>query len=173
MDGRIFRENNFDDNYSIQKNVLEIKKYLEKLQSDLSKLKINEPGRRYTWREWEKKLDIVRETEHCVDLMIEIFHEENNGRPLQFGEWNGIHRYTFLIGKQICEMICRLVVHVIVNFHSSNIELHATLGKIPYKFNKVMDSYSRTSDKYLSKTTYGYMDETIQYNLFKAIFKKK
>lgn len=41
--------------------------------------------KRYTWREWEKKLDIVRETEHCVDLMIEIFHEENNGRPLQFG----------------------------------------------------------------------------------------
>lgn len=156
------------DSYSLQRNVLEIKKYLDKLEMDLSKLEM------YKNEDWKKKLYIVRETEKCVDLMRKIFDTRDDREPLRYGEWHGVHCWTFSIGQYICKIVCRLCVHVIVNFSSSPIELRASLSKIPYTLNKWMDSFKRIINDLLSKEGFHkqFMADRIEYNSCRIYLEK-
>lgn len=71
------------------------------------------------------------------------------------------------------QMLQGIYIYFFCSFRSNNIALHAALGKIPYKFNKVLDYYRHTSDKLLSNTANRSMDETMEYNFLQNLFLKK
>lgn len=164
MDYRTFRQKIIHNDYGTKENVLEIYRYLEKLQIDISNLQINVQGTSYGWRDWEKKQNIVREMKFCADLMEEMFGETNHGEALQYREWYELYFLTFSIGKHICEMVCKLCVHVTFRLSSSHMDLCESIGKIPHAFSEVLQSLKLTTAKVLSNNTNPFMAETIEYN---------
>lgn len=55
MDYHIFKREIIHSDYGTKENVLEINRYLEKLQTGISNLQITQPGTSYGWKDWEKK----------------------------------------------------------------------------------------------------------------------
>lgn len=173
MDYHIFKREIIHSDYGTKENVLEINRYLEKLQTGISNLQINQPGTSYGWKDWEKKKNITREMKFCADLMIEIFGETNHEELLPYREWYEVYFLTFSIGKCICEMVCILCVHLTLRFSSKHIDLCASIAEIPRVLSEVLQSLKRTSAKALSNNISDFMAETIEYNLCRIYMFKK
>lgn len=143
-------------NTTVRDDVVKISNQLEDLQILTSNLNLD------TREDWEKRRSIVQETVRCLDLMHQVFDNSNGDQCTDYGEPFEVFVHTFKISKHICEIVCKLCIHITLRFSSKNIQICAGICDIPNTLYEVLQSFKTIITTVLLHNDFLYRTETIK-----------